>query len=314
MDGTEVDRLTVDGLSSIAHLLPRSRGRCGVYELTFADGERYVGQAVDVVARFGTHRRTWTDIVGIAFRRVPRDRLDEVERDQIHRRESAGVRLRNVAHTTGRLGASDLDLLLPPSDQRRWLTAHEPCQVRLAERTVDPVLRRRARHRFDRLRADARFTDELARLVGAYLRLTIPVPERTELEYWTVTALPGTNAATFPRLLTVSVHSLETLFVCHDRRRPQDLHIRLNVDETVARSQLRTRLRLRSTRAARAHYRVRPGVLALRFGSVAGAYDALTRPQIVKAARRLNLDLMRKGAALNWKTHSPDLVRHVLSD
>ncbi len=314
MDRAEVDRLTVDGVGSIAHLLPRSRGRCGIYELTFADGERYVGQAVDVVARFGMHRQKWHDIVEIAFRRVPRDRLDDEEREQIRRRESAGVRLRNVVHTAGRLGAAELDLILPPSEQERWLAGHEPCPIPLALREGDADLRRRTRHQFDRLRADARFTDGMARLIGAYLRLTMPVPEQTERDFWTLTALPGTNSASFPRLFTVSVHSLETLFVCHDRRRPQDLHIRLNVDEAAARSQLRTRLRLRAMGAARAHYRVRPGVLALRFGSVDDAYDALTRPQIVKAARRLNLDLMRKGPALNWKTHCPDLVRHVLSD
>ncbi|MEW2441151.1 hypothetical protein [Micromonospora marina] len=154
----------------------------------------------------------------------------------------------------------------------------------------------------------------MARLVGAYLRLTIPVPEQTECDFWTLTALPGTNAGTYPRLFSVSVHALETLYVCHDRRRQQALHICLNVDKTVAESQLRTRLRLRAMRATPARYRFRPGVLALRFGSVGGTYEALTRPQIVRAARRLNLDLMRKGPALNWKTHCPELVRHVLSD
>ncbi|MBQ1066091.1 MULTISPECIES: GIY-YIG nuclease family protein [unclassified Micromonospora] len=313
MDDAKVDRVAVDGAGSIAHLLPRSRGRCGIYELTFADGERYVGQAVDVVARFGMHRQKWHDIVEIAFRRVPRDRLDEEERDQIRRRESAGVRLRNVVHTAGRLGAADLDRILPPPRQQRWLAGHEPCRIPLALGEGDPDLRRRTRHQFDRLRADARFTAEMGRLVGAYLRLTIPAPEQTERDFWTLTALPGTNAARYPRLFTVSVHALETLFVCHDRRRPQAPHIRLNIDETVARSQFRTRLRLRAMGAARAPYRVRPGVLALEFESVESAHDALTRPQIVKAARRLNLDLMRKGPALNWKTHCPDLVRHVLS-
>ena len=141
MDGPEVDQLTVDGVGSIAHLLPKSRGRCGIYELTFADGERYVGQAVDVVARFGMHRRKWHDIVEIAFRRVPRDRLDDEEREQIRRRESAGVRLRNVVHTAGRLGAAELDRVLPPPRQQRWLAGHEPCPIPLALGEGDPPSR-----------------------------------------------------------------------------------------------------------------------------------------------------------------------------
>ncbi|MDG4800278.1 GIY-YIG nuclease family protein [Micromonospora sp. WMMD980] len=161
VDGDGIVRFRVGGLNSIAHLLPKAHGRCGVYELTFADGERYVGQAVDVVTRFCAHRRTWSDIVELAFRRVSRTHLDEVERAQIRRREAAGVRLRNVVHTMGRLGASELDVLLPPAEQQRWLVGHGPREVRLADRPNDTVLHHRGRHRFARLTADPRFTDEL---------------------------------------------------------------------------------------------------------------------------------------------------------
>ncbi|NGM14254.1 GIY-YIG nuclease family protein [Verrucosispora sioxanthis] len=313
MDGVEVVRLEVGGLNSIAHLLPKTRGRCGVYELTFADGQRYVGQAVDVVTRFCAHRRTWSDIVEIAFQRVNRSQLDEAERDQIRRREAAGVQLRNVVHTAGRLGASELDVLLPPAEQRRWLIDHKPQIVRLGSRPHDPVLHHRGRYRFTRLTADPRFTDELARLVGTYLRATIPVPELTELSYWTISALPATNAATYPRLLTVSVHALETLYVYHDRHTPQDLRLCMNIDRAAARSHLRTRLGLAWMNTVEARYRIRPGVLGLHFTSIRSGHDALTHPGIINAARRLNLDLMRKGPALNWKTHCPDLVERVLS-
>ncbi|MFI6130637.1 GIY-YIG nuclease family protein [Micromonospora sp. NPDC051141] len=313
MDGGEITRLKVDGLHSIAHLLPKAGGRCGVYELIFADGQRYVGQAVDVVTRFCAHRRTWSDIVEIAFRRVSRSQLDEAERDQIHRREAAGVQLRNVVHTTGRLSVSELDLLLPPAEQQRWLTDDEPQPVAFADRPIDSALRHRTSHRFSRLKADRRFTDELARLVGAYLRATMPAPALTELSYWTVSALPGTNAGAYPRLLTVSVHALETLYVCHRKHTPQELEIHLNIDRSAARSRLRARLGLALMHTAEARYRIRPGVLGLRFTSTRSAHDALTRPGIIKAARKLNLDLMRKGPALNWKTHCPDLVEHVLS-
>lgn len=313
MDSREVDRLKVAGLNSIAHLLPKAGGRCGIYELTFADGQRYVGQAVDVVARFHHHRRTWSDIVEIAFQPVDSSQLDKVERERIRQREAAGVRLRNVVHTTGRLGASELDLLMPAEEQRRWLADHQPAEVRLGKRPDSPVPSHRGRHQFNRLRADPRFTDELAHLVGAYLRVTMPALERTELSYWTLSALPATNAATYPRLLTISVHALETLFVCHDRHAPEKPQIRLNVDEAVARSQFGTRLGLALMDVDSPGYRVRPGVLGLQFTSARSAHRALTRPGIIRAARKLNLDLMRKGPALNWKTHCSDLVERVLS-
>ena len=51
--------LQVAGLNSIAHLVPKSKGRCGIYVLLFRNGDRYVGQAVDVSNRFGAHRRTY---------------------------------------------------------------------------------------------------------------------------------------------------------------------------------------------------------------------------------------------------------------
>lgn len=301
------------GLNSIAHLLPRASGRCGIYELTFADGQHYVGQAVDVVTRFCDHRRTWSDIVELAFDRVDSSQLDKVERERIRQRETAGVQLRNVVHTAGRLGATELDLLMPAEEQRSWLADHQPTEVRLGQRPDNPVPSHRSRHQFHRLRADPRFTDELARLVGTYLRVTMPAPERTELSYWTLSALPATNATTYPRLLTVSVHALETLFVCHDRHAPERLQIRLNVDEAVARDQFRTRLGLALMDVDSAGYRVRPGVLGLQFTSARSAHRALTCPGIIRAARKLNLDLMRKGPALNWKTHCPDLAERVLS-
>ncbi|WP_433125510.1 hypothetical protein ACQPWW_23235 [Micromonospora sp. CA-240977] len=67
VDSHEVVRQTVGGLISIAYLLPKARGRCGLYESAFADGQRYVRQAVDAVARFCAHRRTWSVIVEIAL-------------------------------------------------------------------------------------------------------------------------------------------------------------------------------------------------------------------------------------------------------
>jgi hypothetical protein len=53
------ERLPVTGLYSIAHLLPKSKRRCGIYVLSFRNGDRYVGQALDVVVRFAAHRRTY---------------------------------------------------------------------------------------------------------------------------------------------------------------------------------------------------------------------------------------------------------------
>jgi hypothetical protein len=60
-----VERWPVAGLRSIAHLAAKSKGRCGIYDLAFANGEHYVGQAVDVTARFVTHAQTYADIAEV---------------------------------------------------------------------------------------------------------------------------------------------------------------------------------------------------------------------------------------------------------
>lgn len=75
--------------------------RCGIYVLRFADGEQYVGQSVDVVNRFTSHRRRWDDIQAIEFCHVSREILDDAEKETIQLRRDAGVRLRNSALRRG---------------------------------------------------------------------------------------------------------------------------------------------------------------------------------------------------------------------
>lgn len=70
MNAFKVERHQIDQLRSVAHLFPRSKGRQGLYALEFADGQRYIGQTVDIVGRLSAHRRTWPDISSVEFSRV----------------------------------------------------------------------------------------------------------------------------------------------------------------------------------------------------------------------------------------------------
>ncbi|MCC6177254.1 MAG: hypothetical protein IT305_18265 [Chloroflexi bacterium] len=71
-------RHSVAGRESVAQLFPRDRRR-GIYVLHFANGQHYVGQSVEVVRRYGDHRRNHPDIAEISFREVPQDALDTEE-------------------------------------------------------------------------------------------------------------------------------------------------------------------------------------------------------------------------------------------
>jgi hypothetical protein len=68
----------VHGRASIeAFFMPRRR--CGIYVLRFSNEEFYVGKAVDVTRRYAQHRKTYADIEQMAFKQVPRSKLDEEE-------------------------------------------------------------------------------------------------------------------------------------------------------------------------------------------------------------------------------------------
>ncbi|GIJ48399.1 hypothetical protein Val02_52850 [Virgisporangium aliadipatigenens] len=278
--GATVERLAVGGLRTLAHLVSRSRGRCGIYVLVFADGEYYVGQAVDVVVRFAAHRDTYADIVEVLFWRVPRAELDEAERALIRRLEDGDLRLRHVVHAAGRLGASDFDHLVPPVEQERWLASAPPVHTGAEDGRPDlaglvPVLRR-------------------------YVLGTIPFPRRTELHYWTV----GTG----PDLLSVSVHATETLRVGaadgDAARTPITVHV--DLPTVIARwgTVERFQERVPWAHASRAEH----GVLCLDVAGAPALSRLLDADGVVEAARRLHLDEMRKGPALNWRTHSLDLA------
>src|SRR5215208_6026636 len=85
----------VQGRASIADFFKPGR-RCGIYVLRFANEEFYAGQAVDVTGRYAQHRKTHADIEQMAFKQVPRAKLNEEERALIWRLEQQGWPLRNV--------------------------------------------------------------------------------------------------------------------------------------------------------------------------------------------------------------------------
>ena len=111
----------VASLQTIVHLFGTSKSRCGVYLLEFPRSIFYIGQAVDVVRRFSQHRKNHDDIVGFSFIKTPKKRLDEVEQSLIHRAENLEFVLSNTVHATHVIGDTDLDLVVSPEEQERWL-------------------------------------------------------------------------------------------------------------------------------------------------------------------------------------------------
>lgn len=92
--------------------------------------------------RFAAHRLNHDDITHLTFRMVPKADLSRVERDCIHALEARKTPLRNLDHMSVVQGERDLDVLISPEEQQRWLARE--IDPSIGPRQVeDPELRRR---------------------------------------------------------------------------------------------------------------------------------------------------------------------------
>ncbi len=145
---------------------------------------------------------------------------------------------------------------------------------------------------------------------------TLPLPCRTERRYWVLSATPSTNRSNFPRWCTVAVNVLDTLVVSCPVAHEGRLAVRLCVDldtaigawgslECMARC-------LPELLVEEATTTVRSGVLAVEADHITALPRLLRLPGMVRAARVLNLDLMRRGPAPHGSGHCFDLADVVL--
>lgn len=167
------------------------RKLCGIYTLEFAGGERYVGQTVDLASRLASHRRTWQDIVAVAFFECAADELNQLERTLITQTERS-FPVRNKAFTRMPSGDAEIDLVVDRQQQAEWLDGVQPAYP-LDERTRAADRRRRTRKKFEKLIAHPAYDVALEDLT-AYVHAVIPPwPSVTGGLYWGVSALPSTS-------------------------------------------------------------------------------------------------------------------------
>lgn len=305
------DRFPVTGLGSVAHLFPQS-ARCGVYVLEFANGERYVGQSVDVVRRFGTHQRHHGDICFLQFRQYGRAELDLAERQMIDHQKTAGFLLRNIRYALGPVGECDLDPLVMPDEQHAWLTRSDSPGDDGAARADDPAQRQQRRAAYERLRATAAFP-LVHQILHDYVQACLPQPAKTERTFWAVSALPQTGKTRDGyRLATVSVNKMECLFLyTRDQGRSCDgaVNVSLSGLTGAAGSLRKLTRRYHMLGFAQSSYESAGGdALGIWFTGIDGYHRIWAIPGAVSAARTLNLMLMRKGPTFQWRGHCYDLA------
>jgi hypothetical protein len=212
-------------LPTVAHLFSskRKNSRCGVYLLAFPDNTHYIGKAIEVVRRFSQHRQRHA-ISGFSFIPTREALLDRVEFDKIRLAENLGLRLINVVHTSVTAVEADLDLVLPPGEQAKWIgrgayhfRRDRSPSIVLPQSHID-----RFAPKFRQLLAHP-MASAAAQLLRAYLINAIPSPRRTEYSFWNVSCMPSTGAPTRKRLFCVSAASMELFVLFCDKSDPREL-------------------------------------------------------------------------------------------
>lgn len=179
----------VSGRLGVSDLFDQKR-RTGVYVLSFRDGSYYVGKATDVTGRFRDHRDKKDPIEGMAFREVPAKLLDRVEQDSITALELLRVPLKNITSTRAGAASERLESAWATMDEIRRFSADRAWNDLSGNPLSDRDRRAKLHDRFYRLmqRPDV---DEIIEAFALYLARCVPLPARTVLGRWVISALPG---------------------------------------------------------------------------------------------------------------------------
>lgn len=288
------DRLwDVGAVPSLAEVVAAEK-RCGVYVLAFSDGEWYVGKAVDVTRRFLEHRRDHGDIARVFFKCVEPADLSREELRLIGVLETTwGWKLRNLTGASLPKGPSDLQEVVPEGVLDRWI--HDPrYDIDLGDlKSLDDQVRKLA----DRKRAldDHPRATDVRRIASRYLARAVPAARATELDFWSLSCLPG---GSYTALVRVNLYWQEVFTII------EEADLRLTASFHVARTALdgslfrRVLFRLRHPALKLTPHAYEPGG-ADQVQVVVEGVRAIERlvddPRFLRAARLMNARLMRKG-------------------
>jgi hypothetical protein len=172
-----------------------------------------------------------------------------------------------------------------------------------------PVLRGDDHDEVRRLMADPGFA-RLEWSLRRYLAWTLPAPRRTERDFWTVSAFPASGDGW--HLFALTVHSVDTLVVYAPAGQPEVTGIRLTVDLFTILDRWGSLERF-TDQLLGMHAEPRSGTAAVWVDSPRDLVRLLTVDGVVTAARRLHLDLMRRGPAPHRRSRSAELADRLLT-
>lgn len=199
------------GMRSIAGQFTRNN-RCGIYILHFENSEYYVGLAIDVVNRYTQHRQNHKDIEYVSFKEVAKSKLADIEKETVYALENLKKPLRNINIVNIIIGDTDLDLIVSPEEQSKWINYELTIDSLKTERFEYPELRKKYLEKFNTL-TKYEYYEDVKAILQSYVLETIPFPCRTEYSFWSVSCLPSTGDKPLFRL---NIFWQETFVVFQD--------------------------------------------------------------------------------------------------
>ena len=311
-------RHNVKGRISVADLFTKSKKRCGIYLLEFANGTYYVGQALDVVRRFNQHRKNHDHICGLWFQAVRNVDLNEVEQWIIQKAEKSNMPLTNRTFVQNVSGETDLDLVITKEVQEKWLSSKSPSRERssLMYRTVDEKFIFKYRDNFQKLVKDEQYPI-VKMILKTYITTCIPFWPKTELSFWSLSCLPATNKSTWPRYFCLNINAMEILVLGFEKRTGKPF-LFVNLSDYFKRVSKKDVSSLKSkyncSEFKPASYRAAAGSsYTVHFRNAEDFIRMLkNEPVMVRSMKELNLRLMRKGGTIYSPYHCFDLVNEVM--
>lgn len=202
--GIRYKQWKVSSVDSLAPIIPEDKRR-GIYVLDFANGDRYVGMATDVVSRFSTHvhgsshHEGWDDIVMVSFRHLSEGDLRVEEQAEIDRQVSQQTPLRNRTGVLNSVSTSPMDDVVSIDEQEHWSLGDIGASSSDFDALVLPDSPRTSKLR--KTTSSAIYNAVLDDLSFAIEHL-IPAALETEGQYWTLSDCPSTAGGRFATLNT----------------------------------------------------------------------------------------------------------------
>jgi hypothetical protein len=120
-----------------------------------------------------------------------------------------GLPLINKTFVTNISGDTDVDLIISPQEQQKWLNGEPLIQDGTFDlySQIDEKFKHKYRQNFRKLQKSAHY-EQVKSIVQLYISQCVPAPKKTELSFWSITCLPSFNRSTYPRFFTLNINPM----------------------------------------------------------------------------------------------------------